>query len=241
MHVKTAPLSPEQQRENFIRTVNGWAIPTLRAQYISLADAHVQQAAESEQRRRLLLESMTLFVWVEPQTVARVIDRLQELGDGYQPGPDELAACLGLLLKAQDEWAERQPKQPDPNPADVPGSGKNPVTTGLDSDGADASALEYAAPANSAWEGEVCMRCGQGYSDVWHAPDEDWLSVVGRAGGMLCTTCYARAAKEKGISPVCLCRGTGISYDQPCLYCAGDGKLPGPTYVHSAEGEDDGS
>lgn len=86
------------------------------------------------------------------------------------------------------------------------------------------------------WDGEVCQVCHRGYSDVWHAPDQDWATVVSaEGGGMQCTACYARQAEALGIVPQCVCKGSGRSYGKDCIYCDGSGTLPGPTYTTEAQ------
>ena len=41
---------------------------------------------------------------------------------------------------------------------------------------------------------EFCKTCGREQPIVWHVPDELWLAVTGREGGVLCPDCFDRAA-----------------------------------------------
>jgi hypothetical protein len=47
----------------------------------------------------------------------------------------------------------------------------------------------------------TCERCG-GPNVVWFAPNDLWNRVVGSPNGILCPTCFIRAAEASGVEAV---------------------------------------
>lgn len=50
------------------------------------------------------------------------------------------------------------------------------------------------------FDGETCDDCGGRYErTIWTAPDELWIQLVGREGGLLCPPCFDDRAKAVGL------------------------------------------
>lgn len=47
---------------------------------------------------------------------------------------------------------------------------------------------------------EICQCCGHEYLTVYRIPDEIWLKIMGKPGGLLCPICCDVLARETKVS-----------------------------------------